>query len=94
MPDPSRLTITLKLNGRTMQNEAAADMIFDIPRLIEHTSACARLGAGDLLLTGSPAGNGVHHGRFLQAGDVMTGSITGLGTQRTPVVEYERGDLT
>ncbi|WP_412517320.1 fumarylacetoacetate hydrolase family protein [Actinomadura madurae] len=94
VPDPSRLTITLKLNGRTMQNEAAADMIFDIPRLIEHTSACVRLGAGDLLLTGSPAGNGVHHGRFLQAGDVMTGSITGLGTQRTPVVEHERGDPT
>lgn len=86
VPDPSALTITLRLNGETMQDEAASDMIFDIPRLIEHTSACAQLHAGDVLLTGSPAGNGAHHGRFLRPGDVMTGSITGLGRQRNPVV--------
>jgi len=85
VPDPMALTITLRLNHEVMQNEAASDMIFDIPRLLEHASACARLQAGDLLLTGSPAGNGVHHGRFLECGDVMTGSITGLGIQRTPV---------
>jgi 2,4-diketo-3-deoxy-L-fuconate hydrolase len=36
---------------------------------------------GDLLLTGSPAGNGQHWKRFLRDGDVMTGSIEGLGTQ-------------
>ena len=36
---------------------------------------------GDILLTGSPAGNGQHWKRFLQDGDVMTGSIAGLGTQ-------------
>ncbi|WP_432825922.1 fumarylacetoacetate hydrolase family protein [Dactylosporangium sp. CA-092794] len=91
VPDPSALTITLRLNGETMQNEAVCDMIFDIPRLIEHTSACAQLRAGDVLLTGSPAGNGAHHGRYLRPGDVMTGSITGLGTQRTPVVASTRG---
>ena len=41
-----------------------------------------RLAYPDLdLLTGSPAGNGQHWKRFLQDGDVMTGSIAGLGTQ-------------
>lgn len=30
------LRITLRLNGATMQDESTADMIFDIPRLIEH----------------------------------------------------------
>ena len=85
--DPSKLTITLRLNGEIMQNESTEDMIFGLPRLIEHTSYCAELLPGDLLLTGSPAGNGVHHGRFLRAGDVMDGQITGLGAQRTPCVD-------
>ena len=91
VPDPSRLTITLRLNGETMQDESTADMIFGLPRLIEHTSYCAQLLPGDLLLTGSPAGNGVHHGRFLRAGDVIEGRITGLGVQGTPCVDEETG---
>jgi 2,4-didehydro-3-deoxy-L-rhamnonate hydrolase len=85
--DPMDLTITLLLNGDVMQNESTSDMIYDLPRLLEHASTYARLDPGDILLTGSPAGNGVHHGRFLRAGDVMDGQITGLGAQRTPVVD-------
>jgi hypothetical protein len=41
---------------------------------------------GDVLLTGSPAGNGTHYQRFLKPGDVMDASITGLGTQRNRCV--------
>jgi len=41
---------------------------------------------GDLLLTGSPAGNGAHYGRYLREGDVMTSTITGLGTQTNTCV--------
>jgi 2-keto-4-pentenoate hydratase/2-oxohepta-3-ene-1,7-dioic acid hydratase in catechol pathway len=44
---------------------------------------------GDLLLTGSPAGNGQARGIFLKPGDRMTGSITGLGTQRITCVAEE-----
>jgi 2-keto-4-pentenoate hydratase/2-oxohepta-3-ene-1,7-dioic acid hydratase in catechol pathway len=46
----------------------------------------AELRPGDLVLTGSPAGNGAHHGVFLKPGDVMEGAITGLGTQRNRCV--------
>ena len=46
---------------------------------------------GDLLLTGSPAGNGMHHHRFLRAGDVMECKITGLGAQRNRCVAIEEG---
>ncbi|GAA0984124.1 fumarylacetoacetate hydrolase family protein [Acrocarpospora macrocephala] len=84
---PGDVTITLRLNGQVMQDESSADMIYDLPRLIEHTSRYALMRPGDLLLTGSPAGNGVHHGRFLRAGDVMEGRISGLGVQRTGVVD-------
>jgi 2,4-didehydro-3-deoxy-L-rhamnonate hydrolase len=84
--DPMDLRITLSLNGDTMQDETTADMIFDIPRLIEHVSAITPLRPGDLLLTGSPAGNGAHYGRYLRPGDVMDSSIEGLGRQRNRCV--------
>lgn len=86
VPDPMKLQIRLALNGKVMQDATTSDMIFDIPRLIEHVSAITPLRPGDLLLTGSPAGNGAHYGRYLQAGDVMESTITGLGTQRNRCV--------
>jgi 2-keto-4-pentenoate hydratase/2-oxohepta-3-ene-1,7-dioic acid hydratase in catechol pathway len=80
--DPHDLRITLKLNGDTMQNETTADMIFDISRQIEYISTHAELWPGDLICTGSPAGNGTHYNRFLRPGDVMDVTIEGLGSQR------------
>ena len=69
-----------------MQNESTADMIFDVAKLRAYTAERVRLLPGDLLLTGSPAGNGIHWGRFLRAGDVIDAEITGLGTQRNHCV--------
>lgn len=83
--DPRSLRIRLSLNGQIMQDATADDLLFDIPSLLAYASSVAILRPGDILLTGSPAGNGSHFGRFLRAGDVMEGSITGLGTQRTAV---------
>ncbi|WP_407123256.1 fumarylacetoacetate hydrolase family protein [Bradyrhizobium sp. STM 3561] len=79
--NPSHLRLTLSINGKIMQDEAAADMIFDISRQIEYISRYVRLMPGDLICTGSPAGNGTHYNRFLQPGDLMVGEITGLGRQ-------------
>jgi 2,4-didehydro-3-deoxy-L-rhamnonate hydrolase len=86
VPDPHDLRLLLQLNGKPMQDESTADMLFDIARQIEYVSTYAELWPGDLISTGSPAGNGTHYGRFLQPGDVMEASITGLGIQRTRVV--------
>ena len=79
--DPQDLRVTLRLNGQVMQDESTADMIFDVARLISAASRTMPLLPGDLLLTGSPAGNGMHWGRLLRAGDVMEATVTGLGTQ-------------
>jgi 2-keto-4-pentenoate hydratase/2-oxohepta-3-ene-1,7-dioic acid hydratase in catechol pathway len=86
MGDPSDLQITLKVNGKTMQDESTADMVFDVPALISFISNVSELRPGDLVLTGSPAGNGASLGVFLSPGDVMEGTITGLGTQRNACV--------
>jgi len=89
--DPQAFQITLKLNGQTMQDESTADMIFGVARIIAFISNHVRLLPGDVVLTGSPSGNGTHYGRFIQDGDVLEGSITGLGTQRNRCVA-ERPD--
>lgn len=88
--DPQQLRLTLKLNGEIMQNEETSDMIFTVARLIEYLSHGVELQPGDVICTGSPAGNGMHYNRFIREGDMLEGSISGsgveLGTQRNPCV--------
>jgi 2,4-didehydro-3-deoxy-L-rhamnonate hydrolase len=84
--DPQQLHITLRHNGRVMQDEGTDDMIFSCARLIETLSTFMELQPGDLICTGSPSGNGIHYGVLLKPGDIIEGTITGaqvdLGTQR------------
>jgi 2,4-didehydro-3-deoxy-L-rhamnonate hydrolase len=88
--NPQALRITLKLNGQTMQDESTADMIFPVARLIEFISMHVQLLPGDLVLTGSPSGNGTHYNRYIQDGDVLEGEITGLGRLCNPCVAEPR----
>jgi 2,4-diketo-3-deoxy-L-fuconate hydrolase len=81
VPDPQNLAMRLWVNGELMQDDSTSDMTFDIPRQIEHISSCVRMRPGDLLCTGTPAGNGITRGRFLQPGDTMEAEIEGLGRQ-------------
>lgn len=84
--DPQDIALRLDLNGKTMQDESTSDMIFSVAQLVSHASQNMPLLPGDLVLTGSPAGNGMHWGRLLREGDVMEATITGLGTQRVACV--------
>lgn len=81
VPDPQNLAMRLALNGETMQDDCTSDMTFSIARQIEYISTYARMEPGDLLCTGSPAGNGVARGLFLKDGDVIEAEIAGLGRQ-------------
>ena len=56
------------------------------PRSSPAPRRTCRCCPGDLLLTGSPAGNGIVHGRMLRDGDVMVGAIEGLGAQTVRAV--------
>jgi 2,4-diketo-3-deoxy-L-fuconate hydrolase len=69
-----------------MQDADTSDMIFNVPTLLAYLSERVVLRPGDVVLTGSPHGNGTHYNRYLKPGDVMDASITGLGAQRTRCV--------
>lgn len=92
VPNPQNLQITLKLNGQTMQDESTADMLFDVARQIEYISAHVQLWPGDLIATGSPAGNGTHYNRFLAEGDQIDSEIEGLGKQRNACVRQQQSE--
>ncbi|MFI7301020.1 fumarylacetoacetate hydrolase family protein [Streptomyces sp. NPDC050121] len=87
--------ITLSVNGEVMQDWPVNDWIFDMATLVAYASERVRLLPGDLLLAGSPPGNGMHHGGlFLKDGDVIDSSITYLGRQRNTCVTEDIGDRT
>jgi 2-keto-4-pentenoate hydratase/2-oxohepta-3-ene-1,7-dioic acid hydratase in catechol pathway len=88
-PSPDAFELRLDVNGTVMQDASSSDLLFDLPALLSAASQIVPLLPGDLLLTGSPAGNGQARGIFLKPGDELAGSITGLGTQRLRCVAEE-----
>jgi 2-keto-4-pentenoate hydratase/2-oxohepta-3-ene-1,7-dioic acid hydratase in catechol pathway len=91
IPDPNQLQIRTILSGQTMQDWNTNDMIFPVPALIEFLSASTVLTPGTVILTGTPHGVGFAQTppRFLQAGDVVTIEIEGIGSLTNPVVEEQ-----
>jgi 2-keto-4-pentenoate hydratase/2-oxohepta-3-ene-1,7-dioic acid hydratase in catechol pathway len=88
IPDPARLRIQLRLNGRVMQDSNTAQFIFSVEKLVSYVSGICTLTAGDLLFTGTPPGVGFARKPpvFLQPGDVVEVEIERLGVLRNPVV--------
>jgi 5-oxopent-3-ene-1,2,5-tricarboxylate decarboxylase/2-hydroxyhepta-2,4-diene-1,7-dioate isomerase len=56
VPDPHKLRITTRVNDKLTQDGTTANMINDIPALIEYLSSFMTLQAGDVILTGTPEG--------------------------------------
>ncbi len=73
-----------------MQDGTSADMVFDIPALVEFISAVITLDPGDVISTGTPAGVGVFRDPpiFLEPGDRMRCEIEGIGSVENPVVDW------
>lgn len=73
-----------------MQDGTTADMIFDIPALVEYISTVITLDPGDVVVTGTPAGVGVFRQPpvFLEPGDRVRCEIEGIGTVENPVIGW------
>lgn len=85
--DPGDLRIWSAVNGEPRQDSSTADLIFDVPTIVQELSQYVQLEPGDLICTGTPQGVALS-GRFpyLANGDVMEVGVAGLGQQRSRVV--------
>ena len=77
--DPHNLTVALRVNGIEKQRSNTRELIFDVPATIATLSAGLTLEAGDIILTGTPAGVGSARGEFLKPGDVIRIRIDKIG---------------
>lgn len=82
IPFPVELDIVSKVNGEIRQNSNTKHLIFDIPMIISDLSKGLTLRAGDIILTGTPAGVGIgfEPPQYLKSGDVVECSIEKIGT--------------
>lgn len=77
---PDKGAITLHVNGVERQRGDLADQIWRVSDTIAYLSAFVALKAGDIIMTGTPAGVGA-----VQRGDLLEGSIAGIGSVRTRI---------
>lgn len=86
--DPNQLRLRCVLNGKVMQDQSTADMIFDVPTLIESLSSTLTLRAGSIVLTGTPAGVGFARKPpvWLRPGDKVVIEIDGVGRLENPIM--------
>jgi 2-keto-4-pentenoate hydratase/2-oxohepta-3-ene-1,7-dioic acid hydratase in catechol pathway len=92
IPDPSRLTLTTRLNGQQVQHANTDQLIYSIPRIIAFCSDFTTLSPGDVIATGTP--EGVGHGRkpplWMKPGDTLEVEISSIGTLRTCIADEPR----
>src|SRR5229473_4822257 len=72
--DPAALSLRTRVNGQIRQDGNTRDMVFDCAFIIEFITSVMTLQAGDVILTGTPAGVGP-----LASGDHVEVEIEGIG---------------
>jgi len=85
--DASSLRIVATINGEVCLDGQTSDMHFDVAELVAYISRFMELRPGDVIATGMPhiPGDEVR----LAVGDVIEGTIDGIGTLRNPIVAGE-----
>ncbi|MCA0327279.1 MAG: fumarylacetoacetate hydrolase family protein [Proteobacteria bacterium] len=81
VPNPMALRLSTTVNGKHTQKGSTADMVFDVPTLIEYFTSFMTLYPGDLILTGTP--DGVVD---CPVGSVVVCEIEGLGALQNTIV--------
>lgn len=86
--DPHNLNLTSKVNGVIKQDGNTKNMIYKIDEIIEHLTQAITLNPGDIILTGTPAGVGMHRSppEYLKPGDVVESEIQCIGKLLNTVV--------
>jgi len=89
IPDPTKLTLVTRLNGKEMQRSGTDMLIHSIPAIIEFCSVFTPLSPGDIIATGTPDGIGAKQNPpvWMKAGDVLEIEISNIGTLRNRIVD-------
>ena len=87
VPDPQKMRLTLKVNGKVMQDANTGQMIFPVAALVSIASDLTTLEPGDIIVTGTPAGvgNARKPPIYLRPKDEVTCEIEGIGLLKNPV---------
>jgi 2-keto-4-pentenoate hydratase/2-oxohepta-3-ene-1,7-dioic acid hydratase in catechol pathway len=85
--DPQNIRLWLDVNGRRVQDDSTANMIFPVRNLVSYVSEFMVLQPGDVIITGTPPGVGMTRGWYLNAGDEIELGATRLGAQRQHVLD-------
>lgn len=85
---PPHLDISCSVNGEIRQNSNTKMYIHDISKMIEELSAGCTLEAGDILITGTPAGVGMGFNppNYLKVGDIVECKIEKIGAHKNKIV--------
>jgi len=83
------LLLETRVNGTVVQSANTQDMLFDVATIISTLSEAVTLEAGDVIVSGTPAGVGfgMNPKVYLKSGDVVEVSIEGIGKLVNPVVD-------
>ncbi|KAM0431475.1 hypothetical protein ACHAPT_005453 [Fusarium lateritium] len=84
----SNLNLRTTVNGEERQNSDTGDLLFGVEEIVSFISQGTTLEAGTVVLTGTPSGvaMGMKEPKYLNDGDVVEVSITGLGSVRNKMV--------
>jgi 2-keto-4-pentenoate hydratase/2-oxohepta-3-ene-1,7-dioic acid hydratase in catechol pathway len=87
--DPSKLSLTTRLNGEVVQQATTDDLIFDVPALIEYCSTFTELRPGDVIITGTAGGVGAFRQPplWMKPGDVVEVEISKIGVLKNTIVD-------
>lgn len=87
-PGGQGLLLETKLNGVTLQSASTTDMIHSVAELIVSISECMTLEAGDVIVTGTPAGVGCTRTPpiYMKSGDIVTVELEGVGFLQNSIV--------
>jgi 2-keto-4-pentenoate hydratase/2-oxohepta-3-ene-1,7-dioic acid hydratase in catechol pathway len=89
--DVHQLSMWLDVNGKRFQTSNTNQLIFNVPQVVSYISQFMTLLPGDVISTGTPHGVGLGFNPpiYLQAGDVVTLGMEGLGEQKQTAVAYQ-----
>jgi 2-keto-4-pentenoate hydratase/2-oxohepta-3-ene-1,7-dioic acid hydratase in catechol pathway len=80
--DYGKLLLQTRLNGKVVQKQSTADLLFDCPAIVSFVSRYVTLVPGDVIFTGTPGST-----QKLSHGDVVEIDIESVGVLRNKVVQ-------